>query len=474
MSSRSRRNLEKVDYAKMSGKRDSKKKSEGKCQNTATETPKGSQGWAEWLHLTPPLWGKRTVKAEVHKSELPSIQEEEESDTEILDLEPSSGQSDFSSDSDRELCEMQQREIEKLAKQIEEEKKKRKKKSRSLKVEKQKEEITKLKEELRRLKEPQVADDMQENMKGSGRSIRSVVVPKPGPDEIRQAVSLDRQRREREMSREREMFDCRPKSGLGGPSSWEGFPSTRRDLDSSDEEGSEIESISTVGGEKYLSTSSKLRSGMIRKAADRVLEPQVWPHVALRGEYISQEMSFSDLDFRTLVAGELEIISSPNTRRGERIGRTQLLKQLAYLYNSYSIEVIKTVYTSIVNRIEMRLLSWDLWNSEFLKEIQWVTTRHVPKQIQHMGSKSKAKKSYRNVSRMDESTPSGRGRFDENNLVWFCRDYQREVCAHKEAHEGVVKGRTVTVQHICAKCWLYDRVKKEHPEYNKQCPNYSD
>ena len=55
--------------------------------------------------------------------------------------------------------------------------------------------------------------------------------------------------------------------------------------------------------------------------------------------------------------------------------------------------------------------------------------------------------------------------------TFFCSTYQRDQCWYEGAHQGKYNGRMVTRQHICAACWLKDKVQANHPESSKECPH---
>ena len=62
-----------------------------------------------------------------------------------------------------------------------------------------------------------------------------------------------------------------------------------------------------VSDERRRSTKQgrRLRSGMETRATDVVVNPQFWPYVALPLEQVGKLYSFTELDLRLLVAGEL-------------------------------------------------------------------------------------------------------------------------------------------------------------------------
>ena len=76
------------------------------------------------------------------------------------------------------------------------------------------------------------------------------------------------------------------------------------------------------------------------------------------------------------------------------------------------------------------------------------------------------------IDRPDISHIEMRGRLDlgrpvdtADNRAWFCRAYQRGECSQPDPHQAFVPGRgPVTVQHICAKCYLTDKKKLSHPQ----------
>ncbi len=200
-----------------------------------------------------------------------------------------------------------------------------------------------------------------------------------------------------------------------------------------------------------------LKSGMVCKQSDKVIVQQRWPYVALQGELGAPDIKFSDLDFRLLVAGELEIIGSNMISQPERSGRIQLLKQIVYLHAGYSLEIMKKVYVSIVGKIEMGVLDWNQCNTSlaFLNEIQWILTKLT---AEGRAKTFKASKLLKN------------GGTD----TYFCKEYQKDQCTKQEWHAATVQGKRVSVLHICAKCWLVGKQKAYHPEIDTKCPYKSD
>jgi hypothetical protein len=226
--------------------------------------------------------------------------------------------------------------------------------------------------------------------------------------------------------------------------------------------------ISIVSGKSLVKESGanlverKARSGIMSKVTDYVKCPQIWPHVVLQDEYLSKDMGFLDIDFRLLVAGELEIVTSSETSELEKRGRLILLKQLAYLLGVYDWSLLRNVYIAIIRKIEIGLMNW---GSDFNPEIQWMITKLGSGLAGKQVSRPKGRSVYSREAETSASGVSG-----HSDKVWFCKEFQRNKCLYQEPHTGSVGGRTVVLQHICARCWLKNKVKAIHPESYKECP----
>ena len=212
------------------------------------------------------------------------------------------------------------------------------------------------------------------------------------------------------------------------------------------------ESRSSNPGKEYgymvKRTIRSKKSGLVAKSSDAVRYPQLWPHVALQDEYLYKGVSFNELDFRLLIAGELEIISSESISNLERNGRLRLLKRLTYLHGVHGVDCLKGIYTAIVRKIELGLLKWD---SDFISEIQWLVT----KQVAGMGTTSRG------------AQKGGTHDRKPRDRVWYCLDFNQGKCTLKDPHKATVRGQTVQVGHFCARCWNRKKFKAEHPE--KSC-----
>ena len=120
-------------------------------------------------------------------------------------------------------------------------------------------------------------------------------------------------------------------------------------------------------------------------------------------------------------------------------------------------------YATITNQIEMGVKDWD---SDFLEErslvlLPYALSNHRDRPPQGQSSKRPSGLSQNLGQPVDAA----------DNRAWFCRAYQREECSRPDPHRAFVPGRgPVTVQHICAKCYLTDKKKLSHPENLESCP----
>jgi hypothetical protein len=80
---------------------------------------------------------------------------------------------------------------------------------------------------------------------------------------------------------------------------------------------------------------SKMKSGIFDHPSDEVVKKQMWPQSKLQFEYAGSKIDFDDLEFNLFVAGGLEILSTAKISETERVGRTKLLKKIAYYTELY-------------------------------------------------------------------------------------------------------------------------------------------
>ena len=53
--------------------------------------------------------------------------------------------------------------------------------------------------------------------------------------------------------------------------------------------------------------------------------------------------------------------------------------------------------------------------------------------------------------------------------ILYCGAFQKNNCSHTKDHEGMFKGETKMLKHICARCWLHERKFASHSQ--SSCPS---
>ena len=106
---------------------------------------------------------------------------------------------------------------------------------------------------------------------------------------------------------------------------------------------------------------SPMESGMYDRATKAVLEKLVWPQKNLHYGFLQEGLSFRQLTFYHLVAGEITTIATASPT--ERRGRLWLLERLAYwMLRGARWEQVRGLYAAVLRGIEAHELSWwDLW-----------------------------------------------------------------------------------------------------------------
>ena len=142
-----------------------------------------------------------------------------------------------------------------------------------------------------------------------------------------------------------------------------------------------------------------------------------------------------------------------------------LLKKIIYYSKTYEFKGLKNFYAAWLREIELGKSS----GSDEPHHIESaILTKHLRSQ---KGSNNKpvkesnygeGKQIFNNKSASDESK------------VWFCQPFQRNKCEHKTNHMIVFKGKARMAMHICASCWLKDKVQLPHPECSTSCPHASE
>ena len=237
--------------------------------------------------------------------------------------------------------------------------------------------------------------------------------------------------------------------------------------------------------DSWESESSKHKSGIKDRVSEFVQVKHAYAHMGLPFEHSRQgKVGFHDLDYPLLVEGELGIILEPSLQvsNGELVGRLLLLQKISQLQRVYEWPAVRDFYAAVLQRIERGMITWDRLDLASLELT-------IMSRAQLQGSNSTAyqrstgrKWGYRpSASSVGEKVngfgaepmlPKG-GNSKSKQETFFCSPFQRNLCWYEGPHSGKYNGRMVFRLHICAACWLKDKVRANHPESSKDCHHNS-
>ena len=204
--------------------------------------------------------------------------------------------------------------------------------------------------------------------------------------------------------------------------------------------------------ESCASAARRIKSGINAKPTSSVKMQLTYPQFSLGqvSGYIGQNVKFHYLTYEQFIAGELTtIITCSDPIEAE--GRVQLLQRVSLwrLRSNVSWQQVRQAYAHILRRIENQEIDWTADWDRYEK--------HIYDRVLPIGGKTEKRRSVTTSSQQDST--------------WFCKLYQKtEGCNKDSPHMARIGNTTKQVQHICAACWLKDRVKRGHPECSNDCP----
>ena len=208
-------------------------------------------------------------------------------------------------------------------------------------------------------------------------------------------------------------------------------------------------------------TGKKIKSGINAKPNCEVIEQKRYPQFSLGqvSGFVGQDIAFSSLTYEQFMAGELTTIINCHDPVEVR-GRIEILQRVALwrMRANVTWPQVRGTYSFILRSIENQEISW---TADWDRYERHIYEKIVIPNATNTGSSTTINKRPRNVSTVISS----------NDAVWFCKSYQRFDGCNKEApHSAKIGNMFKQVQHICALCWLKDRVKRYHPECSPDCP----
>lgn len=210
---------------------------------------------------------------------------------------------------------------------------------------------------------------------------------------------------------------------------------------SSTDEDSDYEKKGSPVKAKFKSK-GKLRSGLARKASDIVSHYVLWPHeYLLNAAPTAHELTYSDLSYQQLVAGELEIITSGPISKVERTGRLRHLADLTKDATVYPWPTVSNYHKTVLQQIERGQLRWnddfDDLHSRFIRKIPITENSH--RALVNPAERQRVRTRY-------------------------CGAFQSNRCEKDSDH--IVDG--TTEKHICGPCLRLRAVELRHSAI--ECP----
>ena len=229
----------------------------------------------------------------------------------------------------------------------------------------------------------------------------------------------------------------------------------QEDVDSDEEDL--VQSITSKGKHRV--------SGLFAEANDCVKRHVIWPQEKLGPKYVnyaSGKVKYRSLDLRLLACGEIELILSNDINSQEKHHRLVLLKDLLFNANYYEWQAVLRLHAAILSEVESGCREWGDDISKLESQIL------LPYPVRKAGITNPSSSS-------TNGKPKERGgqkevRKSDGEKAWFCSAYNKNTCSFREPHTTEWNGRTMVVQHICAKCYQEKKVKAFHPESSNECP----
>lgn len=201
---------------------------------------------------------------------------------------------------------------------------------------------------------------------------------------------------------------------------------------------------------KSSGTKVVLKSGIHESSGGAVQRQVIWPHSMLGAKFLpsmDSKIIYHDLDERLLTIGELSIIKSGKISESERVARIEILEDILFNVPHFEWSALLRFHATILSGIEKGLYKFGDDFSSLGNQI----LRPYPKR--------------RAV--VPKPLPIKAG---EDTRVFFCKDYNKGSCSMGDKHSTSFNGKKFNVRHICAKCWLKNKVQNNHPESSVSCP----
>ena len=217
---------------------------------------------------------------------------------------------------------------------------------------------------------------------------------------------------------------------------------------SSEDPSSDESGASAVEDQRHTRGKKRAKSGKSAKISSRVVNPQIWPHSELTLGYVSKDVKYDDLTIEKFVAGYAAILALPSLSSREKRERIEHLNALMYLATVYEWSAVRSYHAAVLMEIERGRRRW---GDSFAT-------------IENRSFAGCSKKSSLSYDKVDT----------KRSAVLFSREFNKSNCSHGKDHFAMLRGERKCLSHICAACWVKDRLEKSHPESAAECPHKND
>ena len=202
---------------------------------------------------------------------------------------------------------------------------------------------------------------------------------------------------------------------------------------------------------KKKTHSKKKKSGKFLKPSSKVKVEQDWPQAFLSLKYVTKAKRYEALSQSEFVAGYASILEQPKLPSSERQARIAHLRQLMYLATTHRWSSVLEFHATVLHEIERGHLQWtDSFDSIMAQFLASYASQGQPSLHRNTS-----------LSGVRSGAPP----------TYFCRAFNYGVCSKTAPHSDIVNNKSVTVQHICAKCYMTNRTSQFHSESSPACPS---
>ena len=191
---------------------------------------------------------------------------------------------------------------------------------------------------------------------------------------------------------------------------------------------------------------------MYDKPNQEVMRKMRWAHRFLDYQYRSKHIDFKDLTLNQYMVGESKIITLTD-EVDELRGCLRLMNKISYAMDKTgNWQACRSFYAAVVVAIEMEE---EDWTSNFHRFENMLPRKQIYVETGYKGKNEKHnnKQSWKRIP----------------DTV-FCRDYQKDQCKFQGSHAVMYKEENIHMEHICAKCYLKNKTKSNHPGGSQACP----